>query len=340
MKTTALVALLALAAPAGAGPLDRCRDAIPEGAAYDFLRVASASAPEADREERAERLLAGLSGACAELDPNGSNAEFLGGRAEPRMPDLRRGTPEQWRAYSEDALRQLGLGALDAGARVFVPLAASVALAADVLARQGDADGFVEALDALRLVSDPHLRARRVYEMVSRRQGAYDDGAATLPGSIARPYPLPPSTVRERAVMEDASGVCRDFALLLFWALQRTERPADRSLGREARYEVALVSRFSRNSAVPLESSGHMWVRIAFPRAGGEHDYADLDTTWHEHYAPLALRFSRLSDEQRAGQLSACRALQTCATQVYRPLTSWRKAPPARGPGRFMRHYP
>ncbi len=338
MNGALALAWLAFAGPVAAGPIDRCVTAIPEGRAYDFLRIASASAPDASRVERVSGLLSGLDGACGELDPQGANAEFLQSRRAPELPDLRRAGAREWTAYGGEAAAQFLYGTLDAGALIYMPLAASLAQASDLVIRQGDPDGFVSAIDAHRQIADPYERARRIYALVARRQGPYNDAVATAEGTFARPVPLAPSALRARGRGDTGAGVCRDFALLLYWALQRAERPA-RDAVRPAgfagplTYEVAMVSRFSRNDDMPLDTSGHVWVRIAFPRAGGGHAYADLDTTWHDSYAPLAPRFSRLSENEQAEQLRACRALRACATEVYRPTPLLRKIRPVAGPG-------
>lgn len=264
----------------------QCRAAIPPAAEYAFLRAALPEAePRTGRRYRA--TLEALTSGCEELPQLGAAGQVLERR------------PESFELL--DGFVGAGGSALATMGRL-----------------AGAAEGhdwpqwFRESLDGLASITDPAERVRAVFELVARGQGDYDHRQGTFVGGVVRPVPYTPGDTLRRATTGDPSGVCRDYATLLFASLRRVRRvPGD---GRS--YQVALVT-----AAVPDPSragslSLHMWVRVALPR-GRSWEFIDLDSTWYQGWAPLPVRFSEPDTETVHALRLACGRAYSCVSGAY-----------------------
>ncbi len=106
-------------------------------------------------------------------------------------------------------------------------------------------------------------------------------------------------------------GVCRDFSMLLKWALMQVARSS--SISRDA--EVFTADIRAGNLVTGL---GHMWVTVNLP----EYDFSgrlvayhsvDLDpTNFKKGFVPLMPYAQRLSDSELLKRFKQCEALVSC----------------------------
>lgn len=124
---------------------------------------------------------------------------------------------------------------------------------------------------------DRNWRARETFNLVRFYQGQ-PDAENTL-------RYLHPGRILKRAGQGGPSGVCRDFASLLYWALLQTARP---------RGNFASVLENEYNPEIRIGET-HWWVRLHFPYSGNQSrkfrmDSIDLDSMDYLSFTPLMPR--------------------------------------------------
>lgn len=173
-------------------------------------------------------------------------------------------------------------------------------------------DAFANELDLIRPVTSPVVRIQKVYELVARHQGNYDDGGG---GS---PYFLP-FTMINRAAKTGIGGQCRDFALMLYWSLLQVARHESDQTGLGGLGPNSFsVSAIYGSGQYGDKKVAHEWVRVHVPGKNRTLNSFDLDSTWYRNtFTPIPRRLQGLSQTTLATAKTLCNARLRCWREQY-----------------------
>ncbi|MCE3010886.1 MAG: hypothetical protein LW875_09765 [Proteobacteria bacterium] len=183
---------------------------------------------------------------------------------------------------------------------------------------------FKAELEEIKTIKNRNTRIRRVYELIARTMGAYDD-ALTVKEDFLESWlqPLRPSVILARARTKGTGGVCRHHEALLHWALLQVARPAGEK-----------TLQLTENSFSVSTKSGcddqacHVWVQLNLPYPtdrGLRFENVDLDTTWYQEPTILYSRNNGFSPTEKRRLREACKKVISCLLREAR--SSVRTAP-------------
>ncbi len=129
---------------------------------------------------------------------------------------------------------------------------------------------YQAALDRIRLTPHRAERVKQVFQLARKYQGQ---------GDPENPLQyLHPGRILRRAAAGEPGGVCREFAVLLYWSLLQVARPEGAKLEQEFTPEIRY-------------GATHWWVRVHFPKSKGQKlESFNIDTTDYLSFVPLQPR--------------------------------------------------
>ncbi len=183
---------------------------------------------------------------------------------------------------------------------------------------------FLNKLDKIKMLSNPIKRVKEVSELVIKYQGSYDHMYFYNREVFSRPILLDPSDVLEDAQNKGIGGVCRDFAILFKWALNKVKFPHPNSVPQDYGhdyldrvFQVQSLGGTGYDLYRDSFTAGHAWIRVLVPIYEGKRGYRvralDLDSTWYtDGFTPVMRRNLRPSDEKLREMVGHCQDVLEC----------------------------
>ncbi|MBY0516715.1 MAG: hypothetical protein K2P81_07400 [Bacteriovoracaceae bacterium] len=160
-------------------------------------------------------------------------------------------------------------------------------------------------LEMIKRIKDPHERLIRTWNLAKSHQGEYGPIVNLLRN---------PGQIIDAAAEGKRGGICREFALLLAFSLRWVARP----YGVEAP-QFGGLGPYAFNATIRY-SMRHAWVRVNMDKfENGKRvglQTFDLDTTWHDVFAPLNPRRTGEERWEIAEKSRRCLKAIECVNKV------------------------
>lgn len=176
---------------------------------------------------------------------------------------------------------------------------------------------FMSELTELKNIKDRDLRIQKVYDLVVKTMGPYDESLRNLPYDQVQGYgkiidqQQNVGAIVDRASEFKSGGICRHHATLLEWALKQVARPTG-----ETNWELTENSYSTEYMLGCNSTSCHTWVRLNLPyqtnHGGLKFEQIDLDTTNYRELTYLYPRLNGLSSEKQKEIRNVCDKVLTC----------------------------
>ncbi len=198
---------------------------------------------------------------------------------------------------------------------------------------------FKAELERIKRIPNSMERIQKVYELVAKTQGFYDQDGNGLPTLTSGKFfwGTNAGNLIDNAKRRGTVGVCREMASLLNWSLLQVARwsgSKSAALGPNDFSSSIVMSTAAMSNGT---WGAHAWVRINMPvhsSSGALTDFRhfDLDTTWYpERFSPLFPRRAGASSQNIATLKKQCAELTICLSRKGFYESSRRSSNPTSG---------
>lgn len=181
-----------------------CDQFVPDGADWGFARLILGS------EIPVSQRLRSINRACKELDPD-----------SPVAIDIREVMPKNNAEIDPNSSFSRAVIATTVAAEQMLSREPDLGTIGLMLFGEKNEKAFANELSAIKKIYDPRKRTALTVQLVSKYRGKYDVARTTQPDGLLI---SPPSKVLRLAGRGENSGICRDFANLLQFALNDVGR--------------------------------------------------------------------------------------------------------------------